>query len=250
MALITKKQREDCENLIYSCLDELDPSKTNSQYYMQIFSKMSDDQFYNWFKNRRLPIRFHYEIFKIEPTMDMVYKAFSHLTNGAKLTEKVNLPHVYRNKDGVPVQSQECLVIYIHVKRMKQIVADKTHIALNVEKRDMKTGLLSGHDKGARESDREFEALGAFGLDYTMDELSRPRADSLAAAAEMNSVILAKGTVSEKDITIAKSDNLAKNMVNVYLLGAGIYSNLVDTDYMTPYTAKNKQSAFTRDYNN
>ena len=247
MALITKEQREQAEQLIYSVLDSIDPSKTNSDYYRNIFSSMDDDQFYQFFKTRRLPIRFHYEIFKIEPTMDQVYDAFSKLTNGAKLIEKVNMTHVYRNSKGVPVKSKDCLVIYLHIKRMKQIVTDKTHVALNVEKRDMKTGLLSGHDKGARESDREFEALAAFGLDYNMDEFARPRADSLKAAAEMNSVILSKGTVSDKDITVAKSDNLAKNMVNVYLIGAGIHSNLIDTDYMTPYTARNKQLGYTRD---
>ena len=247
MSLITKEQREKAENMIYNVLDSIDETKTNSDYYRAIFNKMTDDEFYQFFKTRRLPIRFHYEIFKIEPTMDKVYKAFGYLTNGATLTEKVNMAHIYRNKEGIPVKSKECLVIYIHVKRMKQIVTDKTHVALNTEKRDMKTGLLSGHDKGARESDREFEAAAAFGLDYMMDEFARPRADSLKAAAEMNSVILMKGNVSDKDITVAKSDNLAKNMVNVYLIGAGIHSNLIDTDYMTPYTARNKQMSYTRE---
>ena len=246
MALCTKEQRKQVEDMIYNILDSLDETKTNSDYYRNIFSGMNDDEFYLFFKNRRLPIRFHYEIFKIEPTMDKVQKGFEYLTNGATLLEKINMAHVYKNSKGVPVKSKECLVIYVHIKRMKQIVTDKTHVALNVEKRDMKTGLLSGHDKGARESDREFEALAAFGLEYNMDEFARPRADSLKAAAEMNSVILTKGTVSDKDITVAKSDNLAKNMVNVYLIGAGIHSNLIDTDYMTPYTARNKQLRYTR----
>lgn len=248
MALITRQQREEAENLIYKVFDAAeDGTHMNSDYYRGIFSKMNDDQFYNFFKSKRLPLRFHYEIFKVEPKMDTVIAAFKCLTNGAKLIHKVNLPHVYRDSKGRPVQSQECLVIHVHIKRMKQNVIDKTHVALNTEKRDMRTGLLSGHDKGARESDREFEGLGAFGLDFTMDEMSRARADSLRAANEMVSVIMSKGSVSDKDITVAKEDNLSKNMVNVYLLGAGIHSNLIDTEYMTPYTARNKQLGYTRE---
>lgn len=241
--LITKKQREEIEFLIYQIMDKIDPTHTNSDYYRELFNTMDDNTFYHFFE-RRLPIRFHYEIFKVEPKMYDVVDAFKILDK--PLFEKLNLPHVYRDKEGNPIQSQECLVIYIHIKRMKQVVIDKSHVALNTEKRDMKTGILSGSDKGGRESDREFEALAAFGLEYTMDEFARPRADSLKAAAEMSSVILAKGSVSEKDITIDKADNLAKNMLNVYLLGANIYSNLVDIDYMTPRTAQNKQRQIER----
>lgn len=240
---ITSKQRDEIENLIYSIMDKIDPTHTNSDYYRELFSTMSNNKFYEFFE-KRLPLRFHYEVFKIEPKMYDIIDAFKILDK--PLFEKLNLPSVYINKDGKPVQSQECLVIYINIKRMKQVVIDKTHVALNVEKRDMKTGILSGHDKGGRESDREFESLAAFGLDYTMDEFARPRADSLRAAAQMSSVILTKGTVSEKDITVEKSDNLAKNMLNVYLLGANIASNLVNIDYMTPRTASNRQMKIER----
>ena len=240
---ITKQKRKEVEDLIYKTLDTIDGSKTNSDYYRQLFATMNDEDFFHFFE-KRLPIRFHYDIFKIEPKMYEIVDAFKVLKK--PLMEKLNLPHVYTNRDGVPVQSKECLVMYLHIKRMKQIVADKSHVALNTEKRDMKTGLLSGEDKGARESDREFESLAAFGLEYTMDEFARPRADSLRAANEMNSVILAKGAVSDKDIRVEKSDNLAKNMLNVYLLGANIHSNLIDVDYMTPYTAKNKQKQVIR----
>ena len=235
--LITDKQRDEIELFIYKIFDKIDPSHTNSDYYRELFASMDNDEFYHFFE-RRLPLRFHYDVFKIEPKMYEIIDAFKIL--GKPLFEKVNLPHVYVNQDDDPVQSQECLVIYIHIKRMKQFVTHKSHVALNTNKRDMKTGLLTGDDKGAKETDREFEALAAFGLEYTMDEFARVRADSLKAGAEMNNVILTKGYVSEKDFTVEKSDSLSKNLLNVYLLGANIHSNLIDIDYMTPYTAKNR----------
>lgn len=243
MALCDTKTRKEVEEMIYGILDEIDDTKTNSDYYRQLFSTMSNDEFYHFFE-RRLPIRIHYEIFKIEPTMDKIVKAFKKL--GEPLFEKVNMRHIYVNKKGKPVQSKECLVIPIHIKRLKQMVISKSHVSMNTEKRDMRDGLLTSEDKGAKETDREFESLEAFGLEYTVNEFSRPRADSLRAAAQMNSVIMSKGFINDSDITIDRADSLSKNMLNVYLLGAHIHTNLLDIDYMTPYTAKNKHKEIER----
>lgn len=242
--IVTKSQREQVENLVYSVLDKIDTTKTNSDYYRNIFSQMDNEQFYKFWE-RRLPIRFHYEIFKIEPKMDQIVDAFKILKK--PLIERVNLPHIYVNPDtGKPVQSQPCMVIYIHIKRMKQMLAAKTHVSVATDKRDMKTGLLTSEDKAAKNTDREFEALAAYGLDYNIDEFSRMRADSLKAATEADAIITDKGTLSDKDFTIAKDDNLAKNMLNVYLIAANIHSNLIDSNYMTPLTAKNKSRAVER----
>lgn len=236
-------QRQKAEALIYKVFDTLDKSHTNSDYYREIFAKMSDEEFIKFCK-RRLPFRFHQEIFKIEPKMSDIFEAFKFIN--VPLLEKVCLPHVYKNPDGVPVQTKECLVIYIHLKRMKQMLTKKNNTAINTDKRDMKTGLLTGEDKGGKETDREFESLATMGLSFTMDEFSRPRADAMEAKAQMSTTILNQGYVSEKDVNIAKDDSLAKNLLNVYLLGAHIRSNLVDINYMTPHTAKNKQSKIER----
>lgn len=242
--IVTKSQREQVENLVYSVLDKIDTTKTNSDYYRNIFSQMDDEQFYKFWE-RRLPIRFHYEIFKIEPKMDQIVDAFKILKK--PLIERVNLPHIYVNPDtGKSVQSQPCMVIYIHIKRMKQMLAAKTHVSVATDKRDMKTGLLTSEDKAAKNTDREFEALAAYGLDYNIDEFSRMRADSLKAATEADAIITDKGTLSDKDFTVAKDDDLAKNMLNVYLIAANIHSNLIDSNYMTPLTAKNKSRAVER----
>ena len=79
------------------------------------------------------------------------------------------------------------------------------------------------------------------GLEFTMDEFARPRADAMKAKAEMYNNIASQGFVRQSDLTVEKDDSLAKNMLNVYLLGANIKSNLVDQDYLTPYTIRNRQ---------
>ena len=50
MALITKEQRQKVEDMIYNVLDSLDETKTNSDYYRNIFSGMNDDEFFLFFK--------------------------------------------------------------------------------------------------------------------------------------------------------------------------------------------------------
>ena len=233
------KQREQAEALIYSVLDKVEHGTVNSDYYKKLFANMNDDEF-KQFCERRLPFRFHIEAFKIEPKLSDIVDTFKLLD--VPLLEKVKLPYMYKNKDGVPVESKEALVIYIHIKRMKQMLTKKNNTAMNIDKRDMKTGLLLQDDKGGKETDREFESLAVMGLDYTMDEFARSRADAMNAKAQMTNTILTKGYVSNDDIDLLKTDSLAKNLMNVYLLGAHIHSNLVDVDYMTPYTAKNKNN--------
>lgn len=232
------KKRQEAESLIYRVLDAADITKTNSDYYKKLFSKMNDEEF-EQFCRRRLPFRFHQEIFKIEPKMYEIIEAFKVLDK--PLLEKVKVPHYYVNSEGVPVETQECLVIYIHLKRMKQMLTKKNSTAIDIDKRDMRTGLLTGSDKGGKETDREFESLAVMGLEYTMDEYARPKADAMAAMAQMSNTIMNKGYVSVNDLDIARDDSIAKNTLNVYLLGAHIASNLVDIDYITPHTAKNKQ---------
>lgn len=231
------KERQKAEELIYSVLDAADKTKTNSDYYKKIFAKMSDEDFKNFFK-RRLPIRFHIQAFNVEPKMYDIIEAFKVLNK--PLLERVKLPYVYINKNGDPVETAECLVVYIHIKRMKQMLTKKNHNSMNIEKRDMKTGLLTSDDKGGKETDREFESLATMGLDYTMDEFARPKADALEAMTQMSNEILNKGYVSAEDITIDKTDSLGKNLLNAYLIGAHLHSNLIDTDYFTPLTLANK----------
>jgi len=229
------KQREKAEKLIYDVLDAADKTHTNSDYYKKIFATMSDNDFMAFCK-RRLPFRFHTQVFKVEPKMYDIVDAFKVLDK--PLLERVKLPYVYTNEDGEPIESEECMVIYIHLKRMKQMLTKKNHTSINIEKRDMKTGLLTSDDKGGKETDREFESLATMGLDYTMDEFARPKADAMDAMAQMSNEILAKGYVSQEDLNVSRTDSLGKNLMNVYLIGAHLHSNLVDIDYVTPLTAK------------
>ena len=232
------KQRQEAEELIYKVFDTIDITHTNSDYYKKLFASMSDKDFEDFCK-RRLPFRFHMKSFDVEPKMYNIVEGFKVLKK--PLLERVKLPYVYINSKGEPIETEECLVIYIHLKRMKQMLTKKNHTSIHNDNRNTKTGLLNAEDKGGKETDREFESLATMGLNYTMDEFARPKADAMEAKAQMSSAILSKGFVSDSDINIARNDSIAKNLFNAYLIGAHLHSNLVDTDYMTPLTMQNKR---------
>ena len=211
------KERAKAEELIYNVMDALDKTGSMSRYYAEKFKPMDDKEFLKYI-SKKFPYRFQTRIFKIEPTFVEIEKAAKVL--GVPLMEKVSTPDLYKNKDGIPVSTKEALVVYIHLKKMKQFLTKKNSISTNITSRDNKTGRLVGHDKNGATSDREMESLVVSGMDNTISAL---------------------GTVSLKDIPESKTDVLSKNMMNVYMLGSHINTNLINIDNMTPQTIANKR---------
>lgn len=232
------KKRQEVELLIYKVLDTLDPTGQNSQFYKNKFAKMNDKDFLDFFK-QDFTIKFQTKLFEIEPSIGQIHKALSIL--GVPMDEKVNMPFLYRNKDGVPVKSKDALVVYVPIKKMKQFISKKNSMSTNISKRDMKTGLLLDVDKNGNTSDREMESLAVMGLDETMKEFSTYRADAMNAKNEFYNTIGTTGMVYQKDINVSQDDSLARNELNVFLLGSALNSNLINEGDYLLYTLKNKQ---------
>lgn len=237
-------ERKKAEALICEYMDAVDKTGANGDYYRELFGNMSDAQFMKW-AAKQFPYKFQPKPFVIEPTMQDAVDGLNVL--GVPLLEKVALPHQYVSKNGKPVYSQLCLVIYIPLKKMKQFITKKNSMSTNISERDMKTGLLVNIDKNGKTSDREFECLAIMGLDNTIEEFSRSRADSMQAKDLAYSTISTLGKVSKKDVPIDQDDSLAKNLMNVYLLGSGLNSNLVNHDLMLPITVKNRRRRVERE---
>ena len=235
---ITPEKRKEVEELVIKVFDALDKSKVNSEYYKGLFANMSDSQFKN-FISKDFPFRFQYKPSVTEPTMDDIEKALKVID--VPLPEKVHLPYLYENADGKSVTTAECFVGYTHHKPVQQYITKKNKWGTELGSRDLKNGRLTGQDKGAAESDREFESMAVFGFDHATKEFSTFRADSMEAKNIAYATIQSTGMLREEDIPINRDDSLSNNMLSAYLIGAGIYSNLVNTGYMTPYTVKNKQ---------
>lgn len=240
---ISKETRLKCEELIYKTMSAVDKTGANTEYYQQLFANMSDREFEKLISGR-LPFRYHATPFKNEPKMEDVFDAFKILKK--PLMEKVRLPYIHKNEVGEAIESKECLVGYMNVKRLKQMLAKKTATALENSKRDMKTGRLLSEDKGAIQSIKDFEGAMALGLEHTTAEYARVKAAAMQAKKEAYNMINVKGEVSFNDIDPDKTDSLAKNTFNVYLIGANLHSSLIDDDYYTPHTLEARKREIKR----
>ena len=240
---MTKKQREEVELKIIKAFDILDKSGTNSNYYKELFASMNDDQFYKWMQ-RKFPIRMQMRTSVTEPSNSDVKEALDFI--GVPMMEKVNLNYLYKNSDGIPVQSQDALIVYTHLKKVQQFITKKNKYGVEIGNRDGRTGRLVGDDKGAVTSDREFESFAALGLDASMDEFSGPRADAMDAKNVMYNMISTTGQVYQKDLPQYQADSLSKNLMNVYLTGALISSNLINEDNYTAHTLRKNKNIITR----
>ena len=236
---MNKKQREEIESLVINSMDILDKSKTNSEYYKDLFGRMSDAQFEK-FIAKRFPFKLHYRPSVVEPSMDDITKALNYI--GVPLMEKVYEPSVYINKDGVPVNTKEALVIYIHHKPVQQFITKKNKWSMETSNRDMKTGRLVGADKGSVTSDREFESMAVQSMDKTMREFYTIKADSMNAKNLANNIIGSTGMLRLDDIPIDIDDSLSKNLMNVYMIGAHLNSNILNEGNYTPYTLSRRDN--------
>ena len=237
-------QREKAEALIYEVMDKLDKQEYNSAYYKALFAKMSDAEFTKFCK-RNLPFRFHTKPFVVEPKMYDIEEALKVLK--VPLLEKVALPYLYIDKNGNPVWSKKAIVIYIHIKKMKQFITKKNSTPSSIDNRDMKSGLLVSFDKGGKTSDREMEALAVMGLDKTMEEMATWRADYMDAKSVAYQTISTLGKVSEKEIPIDDIDSIAKNTLNSYLVSSLLNTNILNKDYLLPKTLADRKAKVVRE---
>ena len=240
---ITKQQRNKCEKLIITYFDKLDTSGTNSEYYKKLFADMSDSAFEKWLK-KDWPIRFQQRLSVTEPSMTDIKNSLDAI--GVPMMEKLAMPFYYTDKDGKPVYTKEVLIVYDNIKKVQQFVTKKSKWALEAKNRDMRSGRLIGADKGSAMSDREFESLTTLGLETTMYEFAKPKADAMMAKAAMNAAISSKGYVTLDDIPNEYDDSLARNMINAYMIGCHLDTNLVNQDGYTPYTLKERKRAIER----
>ena len=234
------QQRLQAERIVLKVMSILDGSDTgpNVQFWIEEFSKMNDEQFKKYITGH-YPLYYQTGAFR-EPGIKEITDALKEIN--VPLLESVYMPYKYKDKNGRPVKSKPCLVVYYHEKRMKQLLTKKNSSSISADTRDMKTGLLTGVDKNGKESDREFESLAVSGLMKTAEELSRPRADSMDDKNLMNNIIKNLGQVTLAELPEDIDDSLSKNMLNAYFLGAQLYTNIVEKDeYLLPYTVKDKQ---------
>jgi hypothetical protein len=234
-----KAARKKCEERIYKAFKILDPTGQNTNYYKAKFAKMSDQEFLKFFK-QDFPLKFQTKVFEIDPKMTTIMDFLKFL--GVPVLERISMPFLYKNKNGEAVSTQPVLVVYLPLKRMKQMVQKKTGYSVNISKRDYRTGLLIDTDKNGNSTDREFESLVVMGLDQTLKELATVRGEAMQAKNQFYNRISTVGMAALKDVDIKNEDSIARNLISAYLIGAHLNSNLVMVGDMLPRTMTKKNA--------
>lgn len=236
---IDKKTIAAIKEKIFKAFKIIDETGQNTEYYKKKFAKMSDQEFVNFFK-QDFPLKFQTKIFEIDPKIHQIINLLKFLK--VPITERVTMPFLYRNKNGEGVRTQPILIVYLPLKRLKQMVQKKVGYSTNISKRDYRTGLLIDTDKNGNSTDREFESLAIQEFDYALREVMYYRADSMKAKNEFYNAINNVGMVSQKDISVENDDSIARNLISAYLLGSHIRSNMVMEDDYLPRTLKKKSA--------
>jgi hypothetical protein len=242
-----KQARKKVEERIFKAMKIVDPTGQNTEYYKRKFAGMNDKQFLDFFR-QDFPLKFQTKVFEVDPKITDIMNLLKFLN--VPVLEKVCMPFLYTNKEGKAVTTQPVLVVYLPIKRMKQMVQKKQGFSVNISKRDYRTGLLIDIDKNGNSTDREFESLVVYGLDHTLSELSTYRADAMQAKSKFYGEVNAKGMVSQSEVEVETSDSIARNLISSYLLGCHINSNLINQDCFLPRTLQKKhagQSGLSRD---
>jgi hypothetical protein len=210
-------------------LDYLDPSGENSKIYHDKLDKLSDAQFDKWatdFLNDPKD-NIYLEIIEYERmvSMENIKKCAEYMK--VPLFERVASPYLSDDDKYEIVTPEPVPVGYIHIKRMPQTLLKKSAGTISIEKRNAKTGQVTGADRNALNSDAETYSLAANGADYALKELMGPRADDMKAKAQLYRDISENGYVSLADIDNDKYSKTALNSMEVYFLMQGITTNLV-----------------------
>lgn len=228
------------KNLVYKFFASIDKTGKNVNRYKTLFEGMTDSQFTNYFKQ-----------FVSDPdaylTLDIVdYEnsiVLEDIERAAKvlnvpLFEYVYLPYVTMDKDMVVKTKLPVPVGYIHIKRTQQTIMKKNGIATSSDIRSALTGQVTAADKSGRETDLENSLLASQDLDWTLKELNGPRGDDVVMQNAMLKLIANEDAVTYSKLPYDISNKTTLNTVNVFLLGMGIESDLVNKGLMLQSTVK------------
>jgi len=226
---MTPAKRKKMEDKILKSIAIADKSGINVDKYKRFFKSMSDEKFDKYMKKFLYSEddHFYLEILpnKNEPSLKDIKELLDFLK--VPLNEYVYFSHDGQKDD--PLRTMyEVPIGYIHLRRLQQILSKKNTYSLDINKRNLKTNLVTGDDKIARVTDAENYALSVIEADYALQEFFGARADSSLKKTEMYKQISMYGYTYLKDIPKDISENQVLNTIYALLIGAGIDSDLLD----------------------
>jgi hypothetical protein len=240
--MITAKNRKKAEKLIIDTIAAMDPSGLNSNRYKELFKKMSDKDFIEYFKKMKSSEdnQFYVEMDlygKNNITLDNIEKAAAHIH--IPLEEYVYIRH--KTTDGKVIRTPyKVPVLWVHMKRMQQLLSKKVKSNVDISSGNVRsrlTGSLNQDNKSGRFTDYDTQALLSVTLDdpnkedsngYSpiIKEVLGARGDNIEAKNKFLQDISLFGNASIEEVDTAKSGQAVQTL-DVFLMAAGLKSDLV-----------------------
>lgn len=237
---IKHSTRVKMEKYIYDVFDRLDPTKTNTNFYKAFFSKMTDkefdDFFKDFFKDKDGYLIYNVELLQNEPKMKDIENAAKFM--GVPLYEYVVQPYFSRDKNKPMVTPYPVPVGYILEKRVQQTAMKKNSTSIDISARDAKTNQVINQDKNAKESIDENYAMMTYGAKKAVKEFMSFRADDSIMKEEAYRQIREQGYVSMDDLPDNINNKRALRMLDAYMIGMGLKTDLVSPGYVMNSTLK------------
>jgi hypothetical protein len=229
--MISPSKRKQIEELFYGTMDRLDPTGANSKRYREMFGAMDAKEFSAFAERMAKDEDFGPYLSVMpwvnEPSIGDIKKAAAFLK--VPLDEHVFFPH-QSTADGRPIRTNKPVPVgYLMMRRLQQVLKKKNTQSIDTRQRNPVTGQVTGDSKVARDSDSENYALTAIGADAVLRELHGPRADNVSAMNDLYRDLSVQGFARLGDLTNDVGKKTTLNAFDVYLLGAGLRSDLLST---------------------
>lgn len=236
--------RSELEKDIYELLDDMDPSGKNTERMRNFLKTMDDQKFYRYmdefFNNDQKLFPVAYEAYENPVDMNFIHSVAK--KHNVPIYERVYRPYLNGNVEDPPGTVHPIMVLDVPVKRLKQMAQSKNHASTAGDKRDPKTGQVTGEDRTARVTDVEGFSLLSMGQYNAAQEFYGPMADDSEAYYEMLRRIQRDGEVELHDLPNNPESKVALNTVNAFMLGSGLVANWINNDgYVLPITLKGQE---------
>ena len=245
---ITAKNRKKAEKLVLDTLMKLEPGGLNAKRYKELFASMSDAQFVAYWKR-----------IKEDPSASMYVETDLYGKNVISMDDVENaceflgVPteeyYYIQHKGDVPIRSKKKVpVMYIHLKRMQQLLSKKVRTNVDIDSGNVRsrlTGGLNSSSKTGRFTDADTQALVSITsetmttdidtgaeIDPIVFELLTMRGDNAGMRSSMLQQIAFNGELSIANIAEnapVQEPGQAVKTLDMYYLAAGLSTDLIDT---------------------
>ena len=188
------KDRKAAEKFLIDSIEEMLPGGGNKEYYKDLFSKMSDEEFDKLMKDYETgedrPViyapNFTENKLNVQRNLELAEK------HGHNFFEKIWIHSP--NADEAPYLSNNAyMVLELPVRRQAQLLTKKISVPEHNRSIDQLTGQPSGDSKASKLSYPELQVMRSMGLDQSLRELIKFRGGDMGGFNAMNKVIAKDG---------------------------------------------------------